>query len=95
MPERKDEATAPAAEMLAIEAVGYLAGQPEALGRFLALAGIGPNSLRAAARDPRFLVGVLDFFADERLIVAYAGAAGIDPAAFAAARQALDDDGEA
>jgi hypothetical protein len=79
--------------MFAIEALGYLAGRPEALGRFLALAGIGPNSLRAAARDPRFLVGVLDFFlADERLIIAYAGAAGIDPTAFAAARQALDND---
>jgi uncharacterized protein DUF3572 len=61
------------AEKLAIRALSYLAGDPEQLGRFLALSGLGPETLRTAARDPHFLAGVLDFVAgDERLLVAFA-----------------------
>ena len=44
-----------AAEQLAIAALGFIAGEPEQLGRFLAMSGIGPDSLRDAAREPRFL----------------------------------------
>lgn len=61
------------AEKLAIRALSYLAGDPEQLGRFLALSGLGPETLRTASRDPHFLAGVLDFLVgDERLLVAFA-----------------------
>ena len=42
------------AEALAIAALTFIAEEPERLGRFLALSGIGPESLRAAASEPGF-----------------------------------------
>jgi hypothetical protein len=42
-------------ENLAILALGFLAGDPERLGRFLSLAGIEPEMIRAAASIRRFL----------------------------------------
>jgi hypothetical protein len=77
-------------EALAIEALGFLADDPERLSRFLALSGLGPGNLRQAAAEPTFLIAVLDHLAaDERLLVAFAGAQRIDPAAIVAARDAL------
>jgi hypothetical protein len=68
------------AEKLAIRALAYLAGDPEQLGRFLALSGLGPETLRTASRDPHFLAAVLDFVAgDERLLVAFADQAEVKP----------------
>ena len=62
-----------AAENLAVQALAYLAGEPEQLARFLALSGIGPDTIRTAAADPRFLAGVLEFVSgEERLLVAVA-----------------------
>jgi hypothetical protein len=78
------------AESLAIQALTFIAAEPERLGRFLALTGIGPADIRAAARESHFLAGVLDHVAsDERLLVAFAGDAGIDPALVTNARAAL------
>ena len=66
------------------------AGEPEQLGRFLAMTGIGPDSLREAARAPRFLAGVLDHVAaDEALLLAFAAAKEIDPEAVMRARDVL------
>ncbi len=79
-----------AAEQLAIAALGFIAGEPERLGRFLALTGIGPESIRAAAREPNFLLGVLDHVAgDESLLLAFAQHAEVDPDEVARARDAL------
>jgi hypothetical protein len=79
-----------AAEALARDALLWLAGRPEALGRFLAETGAGPQDLRAGARDPGFLGFVLDFLlADEALLLAFAADEGIDPAQPARARAAL------
>jgi hypothetical protein len=78
------------AESLAIQSLTFLAGDPERLGRFLALSGIGPERIRIAAAEPGFLAGVLDhLMADEALLRAFADAARIDPADVAGARQAL------
>ena len=78
------------AEMLAIRALGYLAGDPEQLARFLALTGIAPEDLRAAATQASFLSGVLDFFmGDEPTLLAFAASAGIDPAEVPVAREVL------
>ena len=55
---RVNRITREAAEALGIQALAYLAGDPERLGRFLALSGLGPETIRAAAHDPGFLAGV-------------------------------------
>lgn len=68
------------AEAIAIAALSYLAGDPEALGRFFALTGIDPSGLRAAAHETGFLAGVLDYFAsDESLLMAFAEARRLPP----------------
>jgi hypothetical protein len=88
--EKRGHLTAEAAELLAIDALGYLANEPEALSRFLALSGIGPAMLRSAAADAGFLVGVLDYFlGDEPLLIAYATHASIPATRVASARRAL------
>jgi hypothetical protein len=69
------------AEALAIQALTFIAGDGERLGRFLAVTGIGPSEIRAAAHEPGFLGGVLDYVAsDERLIADFASEVGLDPA---------------
>jgi hypothetical protein len=76
--------------MLAIDALSWIAGEPEQLGRFLSLAGIGPATLREAAADPAFLAGVLDFIlGHEPTVKAFAEAREIPPAEVAEARRAL------
>jgi Protein of unknown function (DUF3572) len=82
--------TPEAAEELAIQALTFIAGDSERLGRFLAVTGIGPAEIRAAAREPRFLAGVLEYLAsDEKLAAAFAADAGCDPADLARVHTAL------
>jgi hypothetical protein len=79
-----------AAEGLAVAALGFIAAERDRLGRFLALSGIGPDSIRAAAREPQFLAGVLDHItSDERLLLAFAAENDIDPEAVMRARDVL------
>jgi hypothetical protein len=79
-----------AAEALAIQALTFIAGDGERLGRFLAITGIGPAQIRAAAQEPGFLVGVLSYLAsDERLLSAFAAETGLDPAHVGKALAAL------
>ena len=78
------------AEGLAVQALTYIAGEPERLGRFLAATGIGPAEIRAAAAETGFLAGVLEYLAaDDRLIAAFAAETGLDPADVARAHEAL------
>jgi hypothetical protein len=78
------------AEALAIQALTYLAGDGERLGRFLAVTGIGPGEIRSAAGEPGFLVGVLEYLAtDEPLLSGFAIDAGVAPTDIAAAHMAL------
>jgi hypothetical protein len=79
-----------AAEELAIAALGFIAAEPERLGRFLAVTGIGPDSIRQAAREPHFLAGVLEHIAgDERMLMAFAAEIAIDPSDVIPARDTL------
>ena len=80
------------AEIVAIQALSFVAGDPERLGAFLAESGIGPDTLRSAAENPRFLAHVLDFvMRDDATVKAFADASQLHPTNVAAARQALDD----
>ena len=82
--------TLEAAEGLAIQALTFIATDGERLGRFLAITGIGPDQIRAAAREPHFLAGVLDHIAsDERLLTDFAAEADVDPADVGKAQAAL------
>jgi hypothetical protein len=75
---------------LAIEALGYIAGDPELLARFLAMTGLDPGAIRAAAAEPDFLLGVLEYVCDdERLLIAFATHADIGPEEIETAKQAL------
>src|SRR6478609_9187584 len=78
------------AQSLAVGALAFIAADPDRLGRFLNLTGLGPDNLRTAAADPAFLGSVLDYLiADETLLVEFAGDAGLKPEAVAQAQQAL------
>ena len=80
------------AEIVAIQALSFVAGEPERLGLFLAESGIGPETLRSAAADPRFLASVLDFvLRDDETVKAFASASQHHPTTIAAAREALGD----
>jgi hypothetical protein len=82
--------TREAAESLAIQAVTFIANEPERIGRFLAITGVGPGHLRTAAREAGFLVAVLDHvLADEALIAEFSASAGIDPSDVGRARAAI------
>ena len=80
------------AEIVAIQALNFIAGEPERLGMFLADTGIGPETLRSAAADPRFLASVLDFvLRDDATVNAFAQVSELHPTNIAAARQVLGD----
>ncbi|MBD8890094.1 DUF3572 domain-containing protein [Roseibium litorale] len=81
------------AQEIATDALIHLTREPELVGRFLAISGIGPESIRLAAQEPGFLAGVLEFFmADEALLLSYCENAGLRPTMIAAARFALAGD---
>jgi hypothetical protein len=80
------------AEIVAIQALSFIAGDPERLGLFLAETGIGPETLRNAAGDPNFLLSVLEFvLRDDATVKAFAGVSELHPTNIAAARQVLGD----
>ena len=83
-------ARAEAASALAIAALRFITEEPERLRVFLSLSGIDPQAVRAAAREPGFLLGVLDHLAgDESLLLAFARESEIDPEDVRVARRVL------
>lgn len=82
------------AELLAIQALGFLAGDDERLGRFLAITGIGPETLRAAAAQKSFLAQVLGYLMqDESLLLAFSADQSISPDRVAAGHRRLSGHG--
>lgn len=83
---------AEAAAEMAIEALAWLAADRDRLERFLALSGLGPQNLRKAAAEPRFLVAVLDYLAsNETLLVDFARDSVRRPESVARARDTLGE----
>jgi hypothetical protein len=79
-----------AAEALAIQALTFIAADAERLGRFLAASGIGPTEIRAAAREPGFMLGVVEFLGgEEEMLTAFATEYAFEPDDIAKAAQAL------
>ena len=78
------------AEALAIQALNFLATEPARLSRFLALSGLDPAAIRAAAGEAGFLAGVLSHLGeDETLLTQFAADAGVTPAEVDRARRLL------
>jgi len=76
--------------MIGVAGLSYLASEPERIGRFLAVTGLGPENVRAAARDTSFLPALLDYLlANEAELVAFAAEMNLDPARVRAARDVL------
>lgn len=90
----KPERMTPAeAEALAVEALTFLASDPERLGPFLGAAGIGPGELRGVAGEPGFLAAVIEhIMSDDALVLAFAESARIRPTLVAVAHHLLARD---
>jgi len=80
-----------AAETIAAQGLAFLAGEPQRLGRFLAMTGLTAEDLKARAAHRELLAAVLSFYAaDESLLLAFAAARDVAPEAIGAALSALD-----
>ncbi len=87
---RPDSRSKEAAETLAIQALAFIAEEPDRLATFLGATGLSPDSIRKSANQPHFLLGVLEhMLSNESLLVAFADSAGINPADIARARSAM------
>lgn len=72
--------TPQAATSVAISGLQFIAGDEEQISRFVALTGISPEEMRAAADTKEFMIAVLEFFmGDEPTLLAFTASAGIDP----------------
>ena len=78
-------------EKLALQALGWTLGDDSRAGRFLALTGLTPETLRRAVNEPATLAATLRFLeAHEPDLLACAEAIGVAPAALPAARRRLE-----
>ena len=61
------------AENVAVGAFSYIISDEERLGRFMAVSGLQPDTIRSAASSPGFFAGILDYVvSDEPLLIALA-----------------------
>lgn len=68
------------AEVIALEALGFLANDMTRLERFLALSGVSPQGIRQAAESPQFLAGLLQhLLTDESLLLTFTAEQELDP----------------
>ena len=81
-----EKVIAPHTQDIAIAILGWLANEPDLLGRFLALSGVAPAELRQRMAEPGFQAGLLDFVMEhEPDLIAFCQSAGLAPEAVAAA----------
>jgi hypothetical protein len=79
-----------AAETIAAQALGFLAGEPQRFGRFLALTGLDLSDVRARAGTSDLLAAVLSHLTgDESLLLTFAAEARLPPERIAAALTVL------
>ncbi len=68
------------AEIIGLNALSFLASEPERLHRFMDLAGLDINAVRASAADTAFLGGLLDYIlSDQTLLLIFAEEHGLKP----------------
>lgn len=80
-----------APELIALNALRFIAERPEELQRFLALSGTDPTDVPQLVHDTEFLGGILDFLlADEALLLVFSAEADVSPHAVTAARTRIE-----
>ena len=68
------------AEIIALKVLGFLAGEPDRLQRFMDLSGLDVAAIRASASEPAFLGGLLDhLLSDQSLLLIFAEKHGLKP----------------
>jgi hypothetical protein len=78
------------AEILALEALGWLAAEEDGLPRFLAQSGMDSDALRMGAGSPEMGVAVLEFLlAHEELLLRFCESQKLDPKNIHAGLRAL------
>lgn len=83
------------AETIALQALGWLAGNDELLPVFLGASGASEADLRTGATDPAFLGALLDFLTmDDAWVIAFCDAVGLAYEDPLMARRALPGGGE-
>lgn len=86
----KTQPTAQEAEILALDALRFLASEPQRIGRFMTMTGLQAADLMATAAHPALLAAVLDHLLfDETLLHLFAEEAGIPATSIGEARQKL------
>jgi hypothetical protein len=79
------------AEIIALNALSFLASDAVRLDRFLRLSGVSATDIRAAAADREFLAGILNhLLQDESLLLTFAADADLDPRLPALAAEILN-----
>ena len=79
-----------AAQNLAIQALTFLAADPDRLVRFLEETGMSPAGLREAASQKDFAAGILAFIlSDEEMLFAFAQQQALEPKHIDAAHEIL------
>ncbi len=83
-----------APEVIALQALAFIASEVDRLERFMQVSGIEPANLRARAGEPELLAAVLDHvLGDELLLFLFCEAHGLAAEAPRAARRALPGSG--
>ncbi|MCX7286657.1 MAG: DUF3572 domain-containing protein [Rhodobacterales bacterium] len=78
------------AYVLGLQALAWLAADPDRLHGFLASSGVDPTTLAAQAADPEFLGAVLDhLLQDDQTVMDFCNETGLPYTAPQAARSAL------
>ena len=78
------------AEILALQGLGWLAGEPDALQKFLNLTGVDVAGLRAAAGTREMGVAILDYLlGHEELLLRFCDSADVPPKDLHLARHVL------
>lgn len=78
------------AEAIGVAALGWIAADGELINRFMSLTGIEADAIRAAAGEPGFLAGVLEFLmGHEPTLMRFCEDNALEPASIAKAHAAL------
>ena len=77
-------------EVVALQALAWVAGQDELWQSFLAASGAAPSDVHARAQEPAFLIALLDFLMmEDTWVIDFCQAAGLPYDAPALAREGL------
>jgi hypothetical protein len=80
---------------LGTDALIFIAGDANRMGKFLGQTGYRPEEIRTQSKSPAFLAGILGFLLeDESMLLAFAANGNHDPSIIARAHHVLSHDGD-